>query len=751
MQSLRLRTVFLGWPGQPGSSALSALLGLTMLLVPSGCGPSSNLNNPPDPQPDSGAARCDPAADDDNDCIPNGVEGCTEDPPADRDRDGRPNHFDSDADNDGIPDDREVGPDCAIPRDTDGDSLPDYLDGDSDNDSVRDQYEDRNGDGRVGTCETPCASDGACDMAAGERCSLPRQGNDGVCVSFDCLGGETDPRSTDTDGDGIPDAQEGTFICNPRSEENPYGVKRLVYADSANTIYTSANWRLALEPEALQNVPAIQSPGPLDSAYVFDLSDPTLEVAGFLVSRAAGSDSAVGEASSLIGVLSGAAQIQSVTPRVSGTPTTSLDGYDSVVSATLELRTVQPVDVTALRAAMIPLLLGRDAGAVNIPAPGWAGGQATDFVVVYQTVYRADAEQTLYMGAVTRRSAYDDRTRNTALHADDISNGTGHSVSGNPEALECETFRASQQPKADIIWVMDESASVNDDRERIASAAADFFTQAVTAGLDFRMGVTDMNDTGPGGQPGIFASRQAGGTGDRWLLPDEPGVFADNIIDPSGPDAGDLGREHGLTQARAAFDRHLPRDSSNPRMIREDAQLVVLFVSDEKPEEVKDRNILGNGNQEPTPAQQSQIDSLLAPYIADFQANDAVAHLIAEPLPFDEPCSDLGEHAYGYYELVSATGGQTGSICQADLRLTIDAIIDSIVGTASPVVLSTYPISASIAVTRDNVVVPRSRLTGWDYRGASNAIVFFNMPFDPDNPSDVVVSYRRWAEQVGIE
>jgi len=131
--------------------------------------------------------------------------------------------------------------------------------------------------------------------------------------------------------------------------------------------------------------------------------------------------------------------------------------------------------------------------------------------------------------------------------------------------------------------------------------------------------------------------------------------------------------------------------------------------------------------------------------------NNAVVHLIAETLPYENPSTCGAVHAYGYYELGNATGGQVGSICQSNLGPTIDTIIDSIVGEASPITLSTVPISASVSVARDNDFVVRSRMTGWDYRAGSNAIVFFNMPFDPANPSDIVVSYRRWADQDPLE
>ncbi len=164
--------------------------------------------------------------------------------------------------------------------------------------------------------------------------------------------------------------------------------------------------------------------------------------------------------------------------------------------------------------------------------------------------------------------------------------------------------------------------------------------------------------------------------------------------------------------------------------------------------------ILSEGNTQPTPAQAADIAAHInGVWVPDFTANDAMAHAILVGLPYTSPpCSGGGgETGWGYIDLINAVGGQMGSICQADLGSTLDAIIDNILGDASPIVLSKIPISLTVAVARDNIAVPRSRSLGFDYRASSNSIIFFNMPFDPDDPSDIVVSYRRWADQVPIE
>jgi hypothetical protein len=131
---------------------------------------------------------------------------------------------------------------------------------------------------------------------------------------------------------------------------------------------------------------------------------------------------------------------------------------------------------------------------------------------------------------------------------------------------------------------------------------------------------------------------------------------------------------------------------------------------------------------------------------------DSVFHAIVLP-PAVMRCnaSDIGTVGWGYIELAQQTGGQSASICQADITTTLTRILDDISGAASPVVLKKFPISLSIAVAKDNVELSRSRSMGFDYRFSGNSIVFFGVPFSPTMPSEVVVSYRRYEQQRPID
>ena len=134
--------------------------------------------NQNDQDGDGSGDACD--SDDDNDTIPDDVEG-----DSDPDGDGIPNWYDTDSDGDGIGDSEEVGSNPNNPVDTDVDDTPDCLDLDSDDDGTQDGFDNchdhPNGE-TLGTCvkETSgvvigtgvtCTAGGS-ECGSGETCQL---------------------------------------------------------------------------------------------------------------------------------------------------------------------------------------------------------------------------------------------------------------------------------------------------------------------------------------------------------------------------------------------------------------------------------------------------------------------------------------------------------------------------------------------------------------------------------------------------
>ncbi|MCW5912575.1 MAG: gliding motility-associated C-terminal domain-containing protein [Cyclobacteriaceae bacterium] len=230
--------------------------------------------------------------DTDNDGFNDNIDSETQGTPlsvSDSDGDGIPNHLDLDSDNDGIPDVTEAGgtdadkdgrigtgpivdtdgdgmSDLVDPSsggtplplpDTDSDTIPDYLDRDSDNDGIPDTIEaggpDANGDGIVdGFADTNGngLADGIDPSVGGTPLPVPDtdndlradykdrdSDNDGITDTTEAGGPDADNDGvidgfTDTDGDGLADAVDGTRLPLPDTDGD--GKKNHLDRDSDN-------------------------------------------------------------------------------------------------------------------------------------------------------------------------------------------------------------------------------------------------------------------------------------------------------------------------------------------------------------------------------------------------------------------------------------------------------------------------------------------------------------------------------------
>jgi len=725
---------------------LSLMLGATFgvaAVTLGACGPTGGDDDNPQNNnnyvPPDGAVNpsCEPFGDDDGDTILNSDEGCEFN--RDSDGDGTPDYLDHDSDNDGIPDFIEAGDQDpqTPPRDSDGDGIPDYVDRDSDNDGVPDGDEDRDGNGQVGECTTACDTQNPC-TEPGAYCSPTA----GVCIYADCLAGETDPRSTDTDGDGIPDSQEPTFICNERSESNPRGRKPIQRVSHTG----SGLFQLALEQTATWQEVDPGNPGVGEAAGSFSLVDPGHELAGLAVTRSSQPGGAAEEAQAVIqaaNTLSGV----TATPLTSGNAVTSHDAFDTVVSAVVQISTSSQVPLGELRNQLIAALLGRTPSDFPTMETALMSHSDNSFIFSFAAQKR-DTNVTLVVGAVATRSDYD-TSEHVGYHVDDMANGTALAETSATTEVECESYLVESSPVADIVWVVDDSGSMDDDQTRVAAAGNTFLTVANQSGLDWRMCVVDMTEGNPGD-----CCTDTDQTGDQWLGPTHSSQFLNCIEDPAGVNQASGGSEHGFTQAQDAIDSHLPRNANDAHQIRPEAKLVVIFVTDEPAQEFKDDSSCSVSEFDTT--WNAGCDALAANYVAYYQSTevDAMAHGVL--VPGSTPgCSSQGDWGRGYEDVINDLGGTTGSICQGDLTATMSLIIQDIVGSASPVILAHTPISVSLAVAKEDktsqpstfVALPRSRVQGFDYRASANTIVFLQQDFS-DPPYEVVVSYQRWVTGV---
>ena len=703
--------------------------------------------------PDGSGGTCTPGQDSDGDRIPDEVEVCGQD----SDADGFANSNDTDSDNDKIPDSVEAGPNPSNPRDSDGDKTPDYKDTDSDNDGVKDKDEDLNGDGKLGCCLNTCGEQRkGCPKVQPGQCGKGQKCQGGKCtpaVHFLCSNGESDPKKGTTFPGGKSDKNLPTFICHKAGETGSKGLKQLKFSTS-----TTGQWKIALEMTSsygevgITGATAKQAGATFDLVKVITAKQPPPTVAGFIASMPESGSDLNAMLNTVVGKLNAIPGKASVTMLSSGSTKKSLDGYQTLVSTQILLKTGPAIQPSEARNAVLKALLGKPLTKL----PQNFGPKANDFNLRMQLLLRKD-QRLLIMGGVATTQMVNDAKINTEVHLDDLSNGTGLATLSNSATVQCDPFILTGNPVADIIWVVDESGSMNDNRLDVANNAKDFFSRALKSGLDFRVAVTGVRGTNYQGYfPGKFCSRISSnkyddGGQDRFLTSGEQSIFESCVKNPPGYEGGS---EYTMRNASAAVAKHLPRAPGSPNKIRSNATLVVILATDEPPQDWISKVGSYTLYKQCTldPGKQQQTNSWAKPYIDQFSGTGpqgsqakAIVHLIGGVC--NNSCNAGVGH--GFNETVKATKGLAADVCQKNLGTSMQIIIDSITGASSPAKLQYVPISASLAVAVDTKQLNRSKSQGFNYAPSSNTLVFVGIPFPKG--SQVVASYRRWIQQVVID
>jgi hypothetical protein len=351
---------------------------------------------------------------------------------------------------------------------------------------------------------------------------------------------------------------------------------------------------------------------------------------------------------------------------------------------------------------------------------------------------------------VTDLAGDSDTTKNTRIVAEDLAQASGLARAGASAGHTCDRWQVQKPPTpVDFIMVMDESGSMSDNRRDIAYSADRYFKRAVAAGLDFRVGVTNVcTPTGPyKAAVGKFCSKistdatDMGGT-DRFLVPTEKAIFSSCVLNPPGYEGG---AEFGLTNVEAAVKNHLPRAANRPDRIRPGAKLVVIVATDEVPNSLNsilppDASVCGLNS-----TTQATLDAALKPLVSYlkgttdpgarvdyFQVIGGVCH---------NNCDAMMSH--GYRELADVFNGRVYDICSEKASANLDRIVDSIVTSISSHQLSGHAIAASLNLALEGKPLKRSWVQGFNYSSTTRRVGFYPAQ-DVKKGSSVVASYRRW-------
>ncbi|HYV50099.1 MAG TPA: VWA domain-containing protein [Myxococcaceae bacterium] len=276
------------------------------------------------------------------------------------------------------------------------------------------------------------------------------------------------------------------------------------------------------------------------------------------------------------------------------------------------------------------------------------------------------------------------------------------------------------QGRVDILWVIDDSGSMANQRQTLGSNFRRFFDRLVQLQVNFQIGVISTNSSDGGfirGTTRIITNN----------TPNPEDVFIDNTTFP----ASRARWEMGLRMMQIALSPPVI-NNQNAGLLRPDAALAVIVVSDEDDGSIGEagyyarflRGAKGKGNES----------------LASFSA-------IAGTLPFG--CTPPGEEiywgseadpAFRYSEVQLQTGGIFGSICDATFENTLIQIAEALNTLRRTFPLSVDPDPSTIQVTVNGAVVPKDPFLGWQYQADTRTVTFLGTYIPPPGAS-IVIKY----------
>ena len=268
----------------------------------------------------------------------------------------------------------------------------------------------------------------------------------------------------------------------------------------------------------------------------------------------------------------------------------------------------------------------------------------------------------------------------------------------------------SRDSGVDILWMIDDSASMFEEQDQLAAHADSFIRYLSAAPVDYVMGVatTDIEVDQPGMFKGPLLSADT---------PDLAGAFAQQVFLEEGSRT-----EQGFSAAIQALDTNGPNGS----VLRSSADLEIIFFTDED-------------DQSSLSVQEFKLGlDLFRPDV-----NIVVNSIVGDP---PEGCAS----AYGaadaglkYQEIQAATGGLRESICSLDYDAMLSRIALKVLGMENTFGLSRPPDLGTMEVRIDDALVHRRDRHGWSYDAGKNAIVFdgYAVPYPG---AEIVFSYAEW-------
>ncbi len=284
-----------------------------------------------------------------------------------------------------------------------------------------------------------------------------------------------------------------------------------------------------------------------------------------------------------------------------------------------------------------------------------------------------------------------------------------------------DRFVQQDGSKVDVLFVVDNTASMLEEHPRLVSAIPAFVSAAEGANVDLHVAVTTTGidpvaPACPGGANGGEAGRffPADNSSPRVMSLSTP-----NLVQAlqNNVQVGQCAHiEQGFEALRRALTAPLVSSVDDPRtalpndgnagFLRDEAALAVVFVGDED---------------DHSPDSVDTYVDWLRTLKGRNQPQRSTIYAIA---PTASSCSTAGGTGTRYAEAAARTGGDVLSVCAADYAPLLGQVASKAFSPQDAFPLSGTPESGSLTVSVNGA----PQTGGWSYDGATNQVVFSPMP-----------------------
>lgn len=293
----------------------------------------------------------------------------------------------------------------------------------------------------------------------------------------------------------------------------------------------------------------------------------------------------------------------------------------------------------------------------------------------------------------------------------------------NEPAVEGVTdrFQQSALPAVDVLWVVDNSASMTPEQRALTQNFRSFIRSFQDSDIDFHVGVVTTGYEEPAERGVLRHVLDDRGNRRAWVTADDPepaALFAELA------DVGTMGPRDEMGRAQVFAALELNGDGINAGFVRDDADLSIIVVSDS--DDLSEDSPIG------------RLD--FVDWLAGFKAEPDRVSFSSIVAP-EEGCGDALP-GLEYLYVTDAIGGVKHDICDPGWSILLEDLGHQTAGLQDEFVLTQLPDLDTLEVTleHDGATSTLARDLHYEYLPIRNAVRVLEVP---PAGSQVVVRYQR--------